>query len=57
MPHGRAWACLMNHHRGKRGKVRKCSKIAAGAARTILAAILGDPTAIIAAAVGSFISR
>lgn len=48
---------MKNHHRGKGGKVRKCCQIAAGAVRIIVSAILGDPTAIIAAAVGSFISK
>lgn len=49
---------LANHHGGARGgKVRKCCQMAGGAIRLIVSAILGDPTAIIAAVVGGFISK
>ncbi|KAJ4963607.1 hypothetical protein NE237_023546 [Protea cynaroides] len=43
---------LETHHKGKVGKVMKCCKIVARAIRVIVAAILGDPTAIIAAVLG-----
>ncbi|XP_042507674.1 uncharacterized protein LOC122083832 [Macadamia integrifolia] len=48
---------LERHHRGKGGKMKKCCQIAAGAVSVIVSAILGDPTAIIAAAVGALISK
>lgn len=37
--------------------MRKCCEIAGGAVRIIVSAILGDPTALIAAAVGGFMSK
>ncbi|XP_030942502.1 uncharacterized protein LOC115967524 [Quercus lobata] len=51
---------LKNYHghgAGRGGKVSKCCQIAGGAIRVIVSAILGDPTAIIAAVVGGFISK
>ncbi|KAH7518227.1 protein VACUOLELESS GAMETOPHYTES [Ziziphus jujuba] len=50
---------LQNHHGGGggRGRMRKCCEIAGGAVRIIVSAILGDPTALIAAAVGGFMSK
>lgn len=48
-----------NRHRHKhksKGKVNKCCEIAALAVQFIISAVLGDPTAIIAGVVGSFIS-
>lgn len=53
---------LKNHHHvhrsGKRGgKVSKCCEMAGGAVRIIVSAILGDPTALIAAVVGGFMSK
>lgn len=51
---------LKNYHghgAGRGGKVSKCCQIAGGAVRVIVSAILGDPTAIIAAVVGGFISK
>ncbi|XP_072977096.1 uncharacterized protein [Typha angustifolia] len=49
---------MQNHHRGRvLGKARRCCQIAATAVRIIISAILGDPTAIIAAVVGAFISK
>lgn len=49
---------LQNHHHGGRGgKVRKCCEIAGGAVRIIVSAILGDPTALIGAVVGGFMSK
>ncbi|XP_077210624.1 uncharacterized protein LOC143846093 [Tasmannia lanceolata] len=48
---------LENHHRMRGGKVNKCCQIAGSAVRVIVSAILGDPTAIIAAVVGGFISK
>ncbi|KAL5977565.1 hypothetical protein ACLOJK_041463 [Asimina triloba] len=48
---------MANHHNGRGGKVRKCCQIAGGAIRVIVGAILGDPTAIIAAVVGGFMSK
>ncbi|XP_043711127.1 uncharacterized protein LOC122660017 [Telopea speciosissima] len=48
---------LQSHHRGKGGKLKKCCKIAAGAVTVIVSALLGDPTAIIAAAIGACISK
>ncbi|KAL5987150.1 hypothetical protein ACLOJK_041146 [Asimina triloba] len=47
---------LVNHHRSK-GKVRKCCEMAGMAVQFIISAVLGDPTAIIAGVIGSFISR
>ncbi|RWR72777.1 Cysteine/Histidine-rich C1 domain-containing protein [Cinnamomum micranthum f. kanehirae] len=47
---------LDNHHHRK-GKVKKCCQIAGGAVRVVVSAILGDPTAIIAAVVGGFMSK
>lgn len=46
-----------HHHRKGKGKVKKCCQIAGGAVRVVVSAILGDPTAIIAAVVGGFISK
>ncbi|OMP10115.1 DC1 domain-containing protein [Corchorus olitorius] len=43
------------NHRG--GKVKKCCELAGGAVRLIVSAILGDPTAIIAAVVGGLLSK
>ncbi|CAM8976093.1 unnamed protein product [Rhodiola kirilowii] len=49
---------LKSHHKGhKHGKVMKCCQMAGGAVKIIVSAILGDPTAIIGAAIGSFISK
>ncbi|KAI5577985.1 hypothetical protein POPTR_009G170201v4 [Populus trichocarpa] len=49
---------LANHHGGIRGgKVTRCCQMAGGAIRLIVSAILGDPTSIIAAVVGGFISK
>ncbi|TYH37034.1 hypothetical protein ES332_D12G013500v1 [Gossypium tomentosum] len=47
---------LRNHHGGRGGKVKKCCQMAGGAVRLIVSAILGDPTAIIGAAVAGFMS-
>ncbi|KAH7684389.1 DC1 domain-containing protein [Dioscorea alata] len=50
-----------HHHlqaqRARLGKVHQCCQIAGGAIRIIISAILGDPTAIIAAVIGGFISK
>ncbi|XVF67095.1 hypothetical protein PTKIN_Ptkin10aG0093000 [Pterospermum kingtungense] len=48
---------LKTRHGGRGGKVKKCSQMAAGAVRLIVSAILGDPTAIIAAVVAGFMSK
>lgn len=48
---------LKNHHKEKGGKVKKCCQIVGGAVRLIVSAILGDPTAIIAAVIQGFISK
>lgn len=48
---------LVNRHKVKGGKVRRCCQIAGGAIRIIVSAILGDPTAIIAGVVGGFIYK
>ncbi|KAK2993205.1 hypothetical protein RJ640_005173 [Escallonia rubra] len=48
---------LRNHHKGRGGYVGKCCQMASGAVRVVVSAILGDPTAIIAAVVGGFISK
>ncbi|KAK3195818.1 hypothetical protein Dsin_027128 [Dipteronia sinensis] len=53
---------LKNHHHVHRsgkggGKVSKCCEMAGGAVRIIVSAILGDPTALIAAVVGGFMSK
>ncbi|MQL69975.1 hypothetical protein Taro_002284 [Colocasia esculenta] len=45
-----------NRHRRK-GKVKKCCEMAGMAVQFIISAVLGDPTAIIAGVIGSFISR
>lgn len=45
-----------NHHRSK-GKVKRCCEVAALVVQFIISAVLGDPTAIIAGVVGSFIPR
>ncbi|XP_077224683.1 cysteine/Histidine-rich C1 domain family protein [Tasmannia lanceolata] len=47
---------LANHHR-RRGRVKKCCEIAGMAVQIIISAVLGDPTAIIAGVIGSFIPR
>lgn len=50
---------LKDHHGGGRGggKASKCSQIATGAISAVVSAILGDPTAIIAAAVGALLFK
>ncbi|KAJ8459530.1 hypothetical protein OPV22_032456 [Ensete ventricosum] len=49
---------MQNYHRvGSVGKVRRCCQIAISALRIIISAILGDPTAIIAAVVGTMMSK
>jgi hypothetical protein len=45
-----------NHHRRK-GKVKRCCEVAAFAVQVVISAVLGDPSAIIAGVIGSFISR
>lgn len=45
-----------NHHRRK-GKVKRCCEVAALAVQVVISAVLGDPTAIIAGVIGSFISK
>ncbi|KAJ6403273.1 hypothetical protein OIU84_015230 [Salix udensis] len=51
-------AALAKNHGGIRGgKIRRCCKMAGGAIRLIVSAILGDPTSIIAAVVEGFISK
>ncbi|KAF8409854.1 hypothetical protein HHK36_002372 [Tetracentron sinense] len=48
---------LQNHPTRARGvKVSRCSQIAGAAVRVIVSAILGDPTAIISAALSGFMS-
>ncbi|XP_031479215.1 uncharacterized protein LOC116250028 [Nymphaea colorata] len=48
---------LQNHHRSKRGKVRKCCEMAGLAVQFIISAVLGDPTAMIAGVIGSLMSK
>ncbi|KAF6174238.1 hypothetical protein GIB67_033770 [Kingdonia uniflora] len=48
---------MEDYHRRKVSKVSKCCQMARVAVRAIVSAILGDPTAIIAGVVGSFISK
>lgn len=54
---------LKNHHgngnntRGGKVIMRKCCELAVGAVRLIVSAMLGDPTALVAAAIGAFISK
>lgn len=48
---------LKNHHGGRGGKVKKCCEMAAGAVSIIVSAILGDPSALIAAVIGGFMSK
>ncbi|KAJ3674381.1 hypothetical protein LUZ60_004997 [Juncus effusus] len=45
-----------NHHRRK-GKVKRCCELAALAVQVVISAVLGDPTAIIAGVIGTFISH
>lgn len=45
------------HHIERGGKMRKCCEVAKGAVRLIVSAILGDPTAIIAGVIQSFIAK
>ncbi|KAG7035018.1 hypothetical protein SDJN02_01811, partial [Cucurbita argyrosperma subsp. argyrosperma] len=47
----------MQDRRGVRGTVEKCGRVAGAAARAIISAILGDPSAIVAAVVGGIISK
>ncbi|KAJ3685461.1 hypothetical protein LUZ61_014625 [Rhynchospora tenuis] len=46
-----------HHHRSRKGKVKRCCEVAALAVQVVISAVLGDPTAIIAGVIGSFISR
>lgn len=46
----------INHHRSK-GKVKRCCELAGLALQFIISAVLGDPTAVIAGVIGSFIPR
>ncbi|RDX94127.1 hypothetical protein CR513_23517, partial [Mucuna pruriens] len=46
-----------NNNRRSKGKVKKCCEIAAFALQVVISAVLGDPTALIAGIVGSFMSR
>ncbi|KAJ1410435.1 Protein kinase C-like, phorbol ester/diacylglycerol-binding domain [Sesbania bispinosa] len=46
-----------NNTRRKKGKVKKCCEIAGLAVQFVISAVLGDPTALIAGVVGSFMSR
>ncbi|OWM80524.1 uncharacterized protein LOC116195598 [Punica granatum] len=48
---------LRAHHVERGGKMGKCCELAKGAVRLIVSAILGDPTAIIAGVIQSFISK
>ncbi|XP_008776507.1 uncharacterized protein LOC103696605 [Phoenix dactylifera] len=48
---------MQSHHRGTLGKVERCCQIAGSAVRIIVSAVLGDPTAVIAAAVGGFMAK
>ncbi|ERN17632.1 hypothetical protein AMTR_s00059p00175720 [Amborella trichopoda] len=48
---------LHNHHKSKKGKVRKCCEMAGTAVQFIISAVLGDPSAVIAAVIGAFMSR
>ncbi|KAF5727097.1 Cysteine/Histidine-rich C1 domain family protein [Tripterygium wilfordii] len=50
-------ATMEHHHGRKEGKVSKCCQMAGSAVQMIISAILGDPTAIIAAVIGGFISK
>ncbi|XP_027362118.1 uncharacterized protein LOC113869825 [Abrus precatorius] len=43
--------------RSKGGKVRKCCEVAGFALQVVVSAVLGDPTALVAGIMGSFISR
>ncbi|ESW03872.1 hypothetical protein PHAVU_011G048900 [Phaseolus vulgaris] len=46
-----------HNSRRSKGKVKKCCEIAGFAVQVVISAVLGDPTALIAGIVGSFISR
>ncbi|KDP46202.1 hypothetical protein JCGZ_10042 [Jatropha curcas] len=48
---------LQTPHRKKKGKVQKCCEMAGLAVQFVISAVLGDPTAIIAGVIGTFISR
>lgn len=43
--------------RRSKGKMKKCCEIAGLALQVVISAVLGDPTALIAGIVGSFMSR
>ncbi|PKA48352.1 hypothetical protein AXF42_Ash020444 [Apostasia shenzhenica] len=47
----------MSHHRSVKGKVKRCCEVAAMAVQFVISAVLGDPTAVIAGVIASFISR
>ena len=46
-----------HNSRRRKGKVKKCCEIAGLAVQVVISAVLGDPTALIAGLVGSFMSR
>ncbi|XP_051136432.1 uncharacterized protein LOC127255094 [Andrographis paniculata] len=48
-----------NHRRqrGKKGKARKCCEVAALALQFVISAVLGDPTTLIAGAIGALLSK
>ncbi|KAF3331241.1 nucleoredoxin 1-2 [Carex littledalei] len=48
---------LQSHHKGRVGKAKRCCQMATSALRVIISAILGDPTAIIAAVIGVLLSK
>ncbi|KAL3538929.1 hypothetical protein ACH5RR_002295 [Cinchona calisaya] len=49
---------LQNYHQKKsKGKVQKCSEMAALALQFVISAVLGDPTTLIAGVVGSLLSK
>ena len=46
-----------HHHKSKAGKVLKCCEIAGFAVQTVISAVLGDPTSLIAGVIGALMSR
>ncbi|XP_022860976.1 uncharacterized protein LOC111381428 [Olea europaea var. sylvestris] len=48
---------LQTHHKKSKGKVQKCCEVAGFALQFVISAVLGDPTTLIAGAVGSMMSK
>ncbi|KAK6946192.1 DC1 [Dillenia turbinata] len=48
---------LQTHHNRGKGKVKKCGEMAGLAVQIVIAAVLGDPTSLIAGVIGLLLSR